>query len=375
MKKRIAIILGTRPEAIKLIPVYIAFKKSDIFEPLLISTGQHKEMTDQIFQFFGVYPDVDLQIMVHNQSLSVLTSNLFLGLDELFKKYKLHYVAVQGDTTTAMVASMTAFYHRIKGIHIEAGLRTYDKFSPYPEEVNRKIISITSDIHFAPTEKAGEALKDEKASNVFVVGNTVIDSLIWAKKLVEERASEYFGFFSDIIPDFGGKIALVTGHRRESFGSGFENICDALTELADKYSDFTFVYPVHLNPNVKDIVYEKLANHKNIRLIDPLPYDRLIFLMSKAYIILTDSGGIQEEAPSMNVPLIVMRDTTERPEGIEAGCAVLCGANRIKIVKAFENIVNTQEVYGKMSSITNPYGDGSSSGRIVRICETLLQNE
>lgn len=372
MKKEIAIILGTRPEAIKLIPVYLALKKSEILFPILVSTGQHKEMLDQIFGFFKVVPDYELNIMTHNQSLSTLTSKLFLDLSNWCSSKSLAAIMVQGDTTTAMVASMIGFYNKYQIIHVEAGLRTYDKSSPFPEEVNRRIIGLLADINFAPTNKAAQVLLAENASSVFTVGNTVIDSLMAAKEEVFKNESSYKNRFPFLKENPSRKIILVTGHRRESFGEGIKNICTSLRFLALKYQELNFIYPVHLNPNVREVVFEELKGMSNVILMDPLPYDDLVFLMSKTHILLTDSGGIQEEAPSFGIPLIVMRENTERPEGIDAGCAVLSGTNTDSIIKTFEKIYKDQDVYKKMSSSENPYGDGKSAIRIMKILESHL---
>ena len=362
------IVLGTRPEAIKLIPVYLACKNYPNLETILVSTGQHREMLDQIFGFFGTRPDIDLSVMTKNQTLSSLTSTLFTRLDEIATKMQPDCIVVQGDTTTAMVASMLGFYHQTQVAHVEAGLRTGNKFSPFPEEVNRRIIGITADIHFTPTGSATKALELEGVNNIFQVGNTVVDSLLLCYEKVNESISKYINKFSHFLQD-QKKMVLITGHRRESFGRGFESICLALSTLAQKYSELQFVYPVHLNPNVRTVVYEKLKKNNNIFLIDPLPYDELVYIMSKSCIILSDSGGIQEEAPSLNVPLIVLRDTTERPEGIEAGCSVLAGTDHINIINAFESIYGSKDLYDKMSNVENPYGDGKSSERIAKILD------
>lgn len=369
MKKDIAIVLGTRPEAIKLIPVYIALKNSQSLSPILVSTGQHKEMLDQIFAFFNIMPDHELHIMTPNQSLAALTSKLFSELSNWCNGQDLTAIMVQGDTSTAMVAAMIGYYNQCKIIHIEAGLRTYNKFSPFPEEINRRIIGLVADVNFAPTHRAEETLLAENAPSVYNVGNTVVDSLMAAKEKISGKENEYLSKFPFLLAPPLKKIILITGHRRESFGEGFKNMCVALHYLASKYKELTFIYPVHLNPNVREIVYKELENLSNILLLDPLPYDELIFLMNKSHIILTDSGGIQEEAPSLGIPLLVMRDNTERPEGIEAGCAVLCGTSTDGIITHFEKVYNNPEVYRSMSSTKNPYGDGKSSDRIREVLE------
>ncbi|MEP2025451.1 UDP-N-acetylglucosamine 2-epimerase (non-hydrolyzing), partial [Reichenbachiella sp.] len=273
-------------------------------------------------------------------------------------------VIVQGDTNSAMVGGLISFYSKIKVAHVEAGLRTYNRFSPYPEEVNRQIIGSVADFHFAPTQKALDTLVAEKKENVINVGNTVIDSLNLCLEKLHSNIGQYEQKFKHLLGL--EKLVLITGHRRENIGSGFDNICQALHELANKYENMQFVYPVHLNPLIKDKVEERLGHVTNISLLAPLPYDELIFLMSKSYIILTDSGGIQEEAPSLNVPLLVMRDTTERPEGIDVGCAKLVGKDRKVIVGSFDLLVNDSDTYKMMSNVPNPYGDGKTSERIAQ---------
>lgn len=372
MKKRIAIIIGTRPEAIKLIPVYFAFKHSEDFLPIIINTGQHLEMVDQIFDFFEIEPDVKLRVMTGNQSLSTLTAKLAEQLGSYIASDDISAVVVQGDTTSALMASLIGFYNKIKVIHVEAGLRTNNKYSPFPEEMNRKIIGNLADIHFCPTEQAVSALvKDNVRENIFNVGNTVIDSLLLTYNKVKANDGKYKNHFKQIF-DIEKKIVLITGHRRENFGDGMKNICEAILELSEKHENFEFVYPVHLNPNIQKTVKDILGSRKNIHLLEPLPYDYMVYLMNKSYIILTDSGGIQEEAPSFGKPLLVLRDTTERPEGIEAGCAVLVGTDKEKIVSTFNSLISSRDLYSKMSDAVNPYGDGKSSERILKQCLAIL---
>lgn len=362
--KKIGIILGTRPEAIKLLPVYQALKSHDSIDPILISTGQHKKMLDQIFDFFEVEPQIELNVMKENQSLAGLSSVLFAEIDKVITIHKLDMLVVQGDTTSAMIGSMIGYYNRIAVAHVEAGLRTYDKFSPFPEEVNRRIIGLTADYHFAPTKRAADILRAEKVNNVYEVGNTVIDSLTFAKTKIDKQLSTYKLRF-DFDPD--KNLVLITGHRRESFGGPFESICQAILELARKYPEINFVYPVHLNPNVQQPVRRLLNDAPNIYLIEPVPYDEMIYLMSRAYLILTDSGGIQEEAPTLNVPVIVMREKTERPEGIEAGCSILSGTDKSRIIGLFDRLHHSSELREKMKAAVNPYGDGKSAKRIAKI--------
>jgi len=368
--KKFAIVLGTRPEAIKLIPVYLELKRRKIAVDL-ISTGQHKSMLDQIFQFFGTSPDNSLDIMVHDQTLSGLTARLTNALQESFEAKEYDVVLVQGDTTTAMVASLVAYYNRLIVGHVEAGLRTYNKYSPFPEEINRQIIGRIADYHFAPTKFAGSILKTERANGVHVVGNTVIDSLLFCLNKVREQESCYKEKFP--LLDKYERLVLITGHRRESFGRGFDEICNAIKDLSQTYLTTLFYYPVHLNPNVKNKVHDILAGIPNVYLGDPLPYDELVYLMSRSFIILTDSGGIQEEAPSLNVPVLVMRDTTERPEGIDAGCSKLVGTSTQNIIESFTELIDKPEKYHKMANAMNPYGDGKAAQRIADILLAELQ--
>lgn len=354
--------MGTRPEAIKLIPVYLALKERNI-PTELVSTGQHQSMLEQIFTFFDVKPDVSLDVMLPNQSLAVLTARLSEKLQACYEERKYDLVIVQGDTTTAMVASLIAFYNRIKVAHVEAGLRTYNKFSPYPEEINRQLISRIADYHFAPTQRAMQVLKNEQVEKVYQVGNTVIDSLLLCLEKVSKNRAYYEEKYN-IINSYE-KLVLITGHRRENFGRGFEDICTAIKQLSGQYPSYLFYYPVHLNPNVQEKVSAYLSNLPNVLLSPPLPYDELIFLMSRSFILLTDSGGIQEEGPSLNVPILVMRDTTERPEGIEGGCAILVGTNGETIVTEFNKLVTDKAHYKRMADALNPYGDGKSARYII----------
>ncbi len=375
MKTKVAIMLGTRPEAIKLVPIYLELKRNNHFKPVLISTGQHASMLKQIFDFFEIEPDIELQVMQPNQTLSSLTSILFDKIGELFENNHFDFVLVQGDTTTAFVSAVSSLYHKFTLAHVEAGLRTYDKWAPFPEESNRQMIGVIADIHFTPTQTATDCLmKENITKNVVQVGNSVIDSLLLAKQKIEKNKDKYEKRFESLI-DFSKKIILVTGHRRESFGKGFEEICKALATIAKNNPEFQIIYPVHMNPNVQKIVYETLTPFGNIKLIDPLPYDELIYLMSQSWLIMTDSGGIQEEAPSLNVPIIVMRDKTEREEGIESGCAVLGGTNTKSILKQFDKIFSSQNIYEKMKNTKNPYGDGSTSKKVVKYLERYNKNQ
>ena len=358
--RKVAIIVGTRPEAIKLIPVYLALSQEPKFDVVLMSTGQHREMLEPVFEFFGVRPSIDLRVMSKNQTLNSLTANLFASIGDIVASVVPDLLIVQGDTTSALVGAITGYYNKIPVAHVEAGLRTYNKWSPFPEEMNRQVITRVSDLHFAPTDMSVKFLEDEGVKQVIKTGNTVIDSLLLCLAKVTSEEEKYTERFSKFLfPD--DKVILITGHRRESFGDGFSQMCQAIHYLSRKYKETKFVYPVHLNPNVQEPVNRLLSGISNLFLINPLPYDEMIYLMSKSHMILTDSGGIQEEAPSLGKPLIVMRETTERSEGIEEGCALLTGNNKGKIIEAFEKIFHDEELYKRMSKSKNPYGDGKAS--------------
>jgi UDP-N-acetylglucosamine 2-epimerase (non-hydrolysing) len=363
--KKIFLVIGTRPEAIKMIPVFLQLKRKKC-HVMLISTGQHKEMLKIIFDFFGVQPDHDMGLMVPNQTLTSLTALLISHCSALFERESPDMVIVQGDTTSAFAAALSAFYLKIPVAHVEAGLRSYDIFSPYPEEVNRRNISTVAQLHFAPTRKSARVLKDEKVQGkVHTVGNTVIDSLLLAQKKVSKQRKMFYQEYEQFLVPFD-KMVLITGHRRESFGKGFESICVAIKKLSEKYPQVSWVYPVHLNPNVHATVGKLLSGLPNVFLIEPVPYPDMIFLMSECSFILTDSGGIQEEAPSFNKPVIVMRNTTERMEGVEAGCSVLTGTDSVKIIRYARMLLVNYKAYRKMSCVQNPYGKGDSAGRIAR---------
>lgn len=366
---RFLFIFGTRPEAIKLAPLIVKLK--DIGNIQVCVTGQHREMLDQVLQFFSIVPDYDLNIMMENQSLFTVTSKSLRLLEKVIKESQPNLIIVQGDTTTAFVGALAGFYNKIKVAHIEAGLRSFHKFSPFPEETNRVLVSHIADYHFAPTDKAKENLLRESISeeNIFVVGNTVIDALFMGLDIVNRNEKRFYDYFRFL--DFSKRIILVTGHRRESFGKPFENICHALKEIARE--NVETIYPVHLNPNVRGHVYPRLSGIKNIHLVEPLEYPYLIWLMSKSYLILTDSGGIQEEAPSLGKPVLVMRDVTERTEGIDAGTALLVGTDKEKIVKSVKMLLSNKGEYNNMAKHRNPYGDGKSSMRIRTTIKKLLQ--
>jgi UDP-N-acetylglucosamine 2-epimerase (non-hydrolysing) len=365
---KIVVVVGTRPEAIKLLPVFFQLKATPGYDPVLLSTGQHKDMLYQIFDSYQVSPDHDLDVMKHVTNLATLTAHLFLVLDKFLEEHKPDMVMVQGDTTSAMVGAMAAFYRQIPIAHVEAGLRTHTKYSPFPEEVNRQIIGRVADLNFAPTEIASLNLLKEGGANVHIVGNTVIDSLLYICNQIRLNEQYYVSKFAEI-PVKNGDNVLITSHRRENHGEGLRSICLAVSKLAKKYPDLNWVFPVHLNPKVKDVVHTLLGNISNVFLLPPLQYDDLVFFMRHSKLILTDSGGIQEEAPSLNVPVVVLRETTERPEGIANGCAVIAGTAELDIIAAFEHIINDMEVYSKMAEAPNPYGDGQSSKRIVDLIQ------
>lgn len=364
----ILLIFGTRPEAIKFAPLIkqLALHNNHLNVKVCI-TGQHKSMLNQVLDFFDIKPDFDLDLMKPNQSLNELTANILVSLKQIFNNgYDPEYVMVQGDTTTAMAGALAAFYEKKKIIHLEAGLRSFDKFAPFPEETNRVIISRIADLHLAPTLKAKTNLLDEgiRKEDILLCGNTVIDALLLGLNIINKNnETEYYKKFSGV--DFNKRIILVTGHRRENFGQPFENVCNAIRFIAEKYHDVQFVYPVHLNPNVQKTVREIIGSTNNVLLMDPLEYNFLIWLMSRAFIVLTDSGGIQEEAPSLGKPVLVLREVTERMEGVESGTAKLVGADYNKIITNIEELLNNDSTYKKMSTAINPYGDGSSSKQIT----------
>ncbi|WP_038059272.1 non-hydrolyzing UDP-N-acetylglucosamine 2-epimerase [Thermodesulfovibrio yellowstonii] len=369
-------IFGTRPEAIKMAPLYWEFKKyQEDFDVKVCVTAQHRQMLDQVLNFFNIKPDYDLNLMRNNQSLFNITSDSIVELEKVYDDFNPHIVLVQGDTTTSFTSALSAYYKKIKVAHIEAGLRSGNKYSPFPEEINRVLVGHIADYHFAPTEKAKQNLYNEGIrENVWVVGNTVIDALFLGLRILEENEelrSKIELYFNGIFEFQREKIILVTGHRRESFGEGFENICNALKEIAESYPELKIIYPVHLNPNVREPVNRILNGIKNIFLLEPLEYPYLIWLMSKSFLILTDSGGIQEEAPSLGKPVLVMREVTERVEGIEAGTARLVGTKKEKIIDAVRSLIENPSKYQKMAKAINPYGDGLASKRIVEIIRSI----
>jgi UDP-N-acetylglucosamine 2-epimerase (non-hydrolysing) len=379
--KKILIVFGTRPEAIKLAPLINRLKKHESrFHVFVCVTAQHRQMLDQVLSIFRISPDYDLDIMKENQNLFDITIESLKGLKEVFEKVRPDIVLAQGDTTTAFMAGLTAFYLKIPVGHIEAGLRTYDKYSPFPEEINRHLLSVLTDYHFAPTHQSKlnllrEGISEEK---IWVTGNTVIDALLHVVKSQKSKVRQkvLLDFFKSnydlILKDQYRKLILVTGHRRENFGEGFEHICQALRVIAEKMDNAAVVYPVHLNPNVQEPVKRILSGIGNIYLIEPLEYERFVFLMNNSYMILTDSGGIQEEAPSLGKPVLVMRNTTERPEGIESGAVKLIGTDRDNIVRGTLDLLKDNTLYEIMSKSVNPYGDGRASERIADILLSKL---
>jgi len=371
MKKNL-IIFGTRPEAIKMAPLVNQFIADSRFETKVCVTGQHREMLDQVLVFFNIIPDYDLSLMKPNQNLYNLTGEVIAGLKPILESFKPDYVYVHGDTTTTMAASIAGFYSGAKVCHVEAGLRTNNILSPFPEEMNRQVASRIATYHFAPTIKSQENLLQENVGkeNILVTGNTVIDALIESSNKVENLENE------DVLElkknvDFNKKILLVTGHRRENHGQGFVNICAALKEIAVNNPDVEIVYPVHLNPNVLKPVNELLGAIPNIHLVKPLSYPSFVWLMNQSYLIITDSGGVQEEAPSLGKPVLVMRDTTERPEAVTAGTVILVGTNTDRIIKETQELLDNTDKYESMSSLHNPYGDGKACERIIAFISKL----
>jgi len=372
MKKKNLIIFGTRPEAIKMAPLVNQFLKDNRFDTKVCVTGQHREMLDQVLDFFDITPDYDLSLMKPNQNLYNLTGEVINGLKPILESFKPDFVFVHGDTTTTMAASISGFYSGAKVCHIEAGLRTNNLLSPFPEEMNRQVTGRIATYHFAPTTKSQENLLKENVAkeNILVTGNTVIDALLESSNRVENLDNE------DIIElknkvDFKKRILLVTGHRRENHGQGFINICAALKEIAINNPDVEIVYPVHLNPNVLKPVNELLSNILNIHLVKPLSYPSFVWLMNQSYLIITDSGGVQEEAPSLGKPVLVMRETTERPEAVEAGTVILVGTDTNKIIKETQELLDNPKKYNSMSALHNPYGDGKACERIIEFISNL----
>ena len=367
--KKISVIFGTRPEAIKLCPVVLALQKDPAFDCRVCVTGQHKEMLYQVLDVFGVKPDADLGLMRPNQTLAGLTARAITALDEYLEKENPDIVMVQGDTTTVLAGALSAFYHHIPVAHVEAGLRTWNMESPWPEEANRVLTTRLAKWHFCPTEnnKANLLKEGVPETDIYVTGNTVIDALLMAKEKANLNPPTIDGLPEGLMAS-DERMVLITGHRRENFGNGFENICMAIRNLAERFPETHFVYPVHLNPNVREPVNRILGNHfNNVKLIEPQSYLPFVWLMNNAYFILTDSGGVQEEAPSLGKPVLVMRDTTERPEAVDARTVKLIGTEAEDIYREASKLLSDSNEYYKMAAAVNPYGDGNAVERIVEV--------
>jgi len=378
--RKILIVFGTRPEAIKMTPIIKEFERnSDFFQIKICVTAQHREMLDQVLELFNIKPDYDLNIMKVGQDLYDITSKILLGMRELFIDYQPDMVLVHGDTATTVATAQASMFQKIPVAHIEAGLRTGDIYSPWPEEANRLLTTQLSKYHFAPTKSNRENLLNENISknSIVITGNTVIDSLFLILEKIDNDMKLSNKLFQQI-QKLGyslstNRLVLITGHRRENFGNGFLNICSALKDLAYSYPSVDFVYPVHLNPNVQEPVKKILTGINNVYLINPLDYLPFIYLLNKSYLVLTDSGGVQEEAPSLGKPVIVMRDTTERPEAVEAGTVILVGTDKQKIVENVTKLLEDELEYKKISYAHNPYGDGTASKKIVNFLRENLK--
>jgi len=368
LKKKIFVIFGTRPEAIKMAPVILDLGNyRDVFETVVCITAQHREMLDQILRVFGIVPDIDFDIMHEDQTLPEITSRAMEKLTVAYTKYRPDLILIQGDTTTAMVAALAGFYERIPVGHIEAGLRTYNRYYPFPEEINRRIISVLSTYHFAPTRAAADALISEKVpeENIFVTGNPVVDALFYI--LSQDKGIE------DDFPYRDRRILLITAHRRENFGQPIVNICNALLALVSEYQDIQVVFPVHLNPNVRKTVYRILGDRERIALLDPLDYRSFVHWMNCSYLILTDSGGIQEEAAALGKPVLVLRNETERSEGVLMGIAKITGTDRDCIIRETEALLVDRDLYKRMALKAYPYGNGKAAKRITEAILNILE--
>jgi UDP-N-acetylglucosamine 2-epimerase (non-hydrolysing) len=374
MQTKILTVIGTRPEAIKMAPLIKKLAAETGIEQRLCVTGQHREMLLQVLDFFSIKPDYNLDIMKINQDLFDVTVSILSGMRDVLDNFKPSLLLVHGDTTTCMAASLAAFYKGVKVGHVEAGLRTWNLRSPFPEEANRVLTDRLAQLHFVPTENNARNLTAEgyKPESIFITGNTVIDSLIFTKDKVKKFAQSVQGDMLNNIVDSERRIILVTGHRRENFGEGFMEICNALRQIAEEYQNLEVVYPVHLNPNVQDPVYKILNGLPNVHLVHPLDYPDFVYAMKSSWLILTDSGGVQEEAPSLGKPVLVMRDTTERPEAVEAGTVKLVGANRKNIYTAVSELYKDARLYNSMIHRKNPYGDGHATERIINVIKSYL---
>jgi len=371
-KINILVSFGTRPEGIKLAPVIKVLERNrQIFKLTVCSTGQHKEMLDQVMDFFEIKPDVFLNLMTENQMLGNLSARILQNMEKVLARFSPDILIVQGDTTTAFLTALTAYYRKVKICHVEAGLRTYNKFSPFPEEINRQLISRIADFNFTPTEKSKTNMIDEgiDSDTIFLTGNTIVDALEWGLvKIKDNRANiEKRVILKGICGADSERIILVTMHRRESFGEDLKNVCVALKKVAEENKSIKIVYPVHLNPNVKKPVYSLLSGLDNIILMEPLCYEDFLWLMYKSYLIITDSGGVQEEAPTLKKPVLVIRKFTERPESVEMGISRLVGTETEAIVREISLLLNNENEYKKMIAVSNPYGDGRASERIINV--------
>jgi len=387
--KKIVIVAGTRPEVIKMAPVVFELRKSKVLDPFFLTTAQHRQMLDQTLGAFGIRSDQDLDLMQEGQGLANLTAKMIPAVASILKGLNPDAVLVQGDTTTVFSTAIAAFYERIPIGHIEAGLRTYDMTAPFPEEMNRRLVDPISKWCFAPTASSAENLLRENipSEKIHITGNTVVDAMIWMidqiktkgvkevemikKCKIPEKFFQNFLVKSEL-EEQRSRFILITGHRRESFGGGFERICDAIRILAEKYPEIGFLYPVHLNPNVQEPVRRILKNLENVALIDPVSYSEFVWLMNSCYFVISDSGGIQEEAPGLGKPVLILRDTTERPEGVEAGTCILVGTDPDKIVNEASLLIEDTEEYVRRSCLKNPYGDGSAARKIRKILEESI---
>lgn len=371
MKKRVMCVFGTRPEAVKLAPVVHALKRSSQLEPVVVLTAQHREMLDQMLRWFAIEPDFDMDVMKHGQTLSELTARVLTGIDQIIEKVKPDLLLVQGDTTTVMSASLAAHYHKVPVGHVEAGLRTDDRYNPFPEEMARRLTTQLASIHFAPTNRAVENLRLENiCKNVVMTGNTVIDALLETVKKLESTEVDQ-SLFGNL--DFQKhKVLLVTAHRRENWGESMSEIAHALRMIADRFPEVQILYPIHKNRIVRDSMEPVFEGHPRLILVEPLDYVPFVYAMQRCHFVLTDSGGIQEEAPTLGKPVLVLRTNTERPEAAEAGVAKIVGVKREGIFEAAEDLLANPESYKKMSSSVNPFGDGKASERIVKACEEFL---
>jgi UDP-N-acetylglucosamine 2-epimerase (non-hydrolysing) len=373
---KIMTIFGTRPEAVKMAPVVFQLKKTPGIETIVCVTAQHRELLDQVLEVFGIEPDIDLNLMKANQTLSESTANILMALTTVVSEHKPDWILAQGDTTTVMCASLVSYYHRIHFGHVEAGLRTHNKWEPFPEEINRRIAGVTADLHFAPTEHSRQNLLSEGVEKwrIALTGNTVIDAL----NIIRQQPAplEALDIIQSARAGSNKKVVLMTAHRRENFGEPMKNIFSAVGKLAKQFEDeITIVYTVHLNPNVHNLAHEMLGDVPNVHLLPPLPYLTLVHILKEAYLVLTDSGGIQEEATALNIPTLVLRDVTERPEGVEAGVLSLVGADQAKILGLASQIISSKDKHDQYSQGDNPFGDGRAAEKLVNALVDFVEKE